>query len=142
MKTKLNVKLLRKVQKFILAEADRFDMGHWLGPASESYGLLKPACGTVCCIAGAVYAIENKLDLKKGYETLPSAYETRKFACQALGFDVPDENSCLYPDNSLFLQTYWPKRYQTAYTTAVTQSGRARAAVRRIEHFIKTKGAE
>jgi hypothetical protein len=50
----MNVKLLRRIQKHILAEPKRLDMGNFIVRKSDGLGSLVrfPKCGTVGCIAG------------------------------------------------------------------------------------------
>jgi hypothetical protein len=81
----MNTKLLRKVQRQILAEPDKFDNNR------ESYRLFAP----------------------------PSPVGSRHDP-----------------------QITWPLKFALAYTKAKTLRGKARVAVRRIDHFIKTKGRE
>lgn len=135
----INTKLLRKIQKFILQEKGRFDMSDWLQPTKSSsvLGDEKALCGTACCLAGAAYVLEHKLDLKKpsSFDDLPSGHSVEIFATRALGLTA---NQRL----RLFFRSEWPAKYATAYVRARSQAGRARAGVNRIEHFIKTKGAE
>lgn len=41
----MNVKLLRKVEKFLLAEPRRFDMSNWISYSSMADVLKEPPCG-------------------------------------------------------------------------------------------------
>ena len=51
---KINVKLLRKVRRHILAEPKRVNMGRFIYRKKDDPEMLEwwPACGTVACIAG------------------------------------------------------------------------------------------
>lgn len=131
----MNVKLLRKVQKFLLDEPRRFDMCNWITNQAENMDVLKdPPCGTACCIAGAVYVIANKLQLDPEKE-YPSSAEVNYFAISALGLGKVEADR-------LFLTPWWPEELYKKYDSARTPLQRAKVGVARIEHFIKTNGAE
>lgn len=135
MKKGINVPLLRKVQKFLLAEPRRFDMTEWINPSEYSNVLKEPPCGTACCIAGATYLIAKKITPCGEIAGTAEAYEVSLAATKALIIDSDQESR-------LYLTSGWPKRFQKAYHKAKTPLARAKAGVARIEHFIKTKGAE
>ena len=133
----MNTKLLRKVQKFLLKEPRRFDMLDWLAPSAFSNTVLeKPPCGTTCCIAGAAFILDRKVEPGKAlteYETYQIS--VRDIATDALGLDLDQRER-------LFYTADWPVKYCVAYHRAKTQRQRVKVGVARIEHFIKTKGAE
>lgn len=58
---KLNVRLLRRIQRHILAEPRRLDMASWayhcVGTKKELAALEMPSCGTRACIAGWAVAL-------------------------------------------------------------------------------------
>lgn len=137
-KMKLNVKLLRKIQRHILAEPRRYDQnaiftrGLTPGDIYEE-GHVVPSCGTIACIGGWAGALS-----KQKRPTDWNNYEnTLRFAQRVLRLD--DRQA-----TRLFAGTGggWPERFDTAYEKAKTPRGRALVAVRRIDHFIKTKGQE
>lgn len=130
------VKLLRKVEKHILAEPKRFYMGWWgthysKDTVEESDAL--PPCGTVACIAGWA----SILALPKG--TLP----TPRFIdslCAEKGQEVLEltiSQSC-----RLFHVDSWPSAFNPAGYSQLEKQKQAELAVARIEHFIATGGAE
>lgn len=136
MKKRINVPLLRKVQKFLLAEPRRFDMGSWVELAEQADILRRPPCGTACCIAGAAFLIDKKIEVKGALNNDKVLYgDILGGASRALKIDDRQENL-------LFFVGWWPRKFQVAYNSAKTPLARAKAGVARINHFIKTKGAE
>jgi len=138
-KSKLNVKLLRKIQKFILAEPRRFFMTYGVEPAETLFisagTKAYPPCGTTCCIAGAAYIIENKIE-KTLSKTRVEWEIVRNTAVKVLG--IPDRERT----EKLFYDEYWPLKFKIQYDDAETPLQRAKVGVARIEHFIKTDGRE
>lgn len=127
----MNVKLLRQVQKFLLAEPRRFDMGEWITSLAYADGVLaNPPCGTALCIAGAAYAISSKLKLD---HTCVESVVVSRGAVEALQLEGP---------SPLFFVCDWPEKFRTKYHNAETPLQRAKVGVARIEHFIKTGGKE
>ena len=135
----MNVKLLRKIQKHILAEPRRLAMCDWIQrgkPGQELtfqdgsvIGQTYAECGTAACIAGWAVILSSKRTPKDSDTVLDRAIKI-------LGITE-------YQSDSLFLRSLgWPQKFSQAYLAAKTPSGKARVAVRRIDHFIKTKGAE
>lgn len=128
----MNVKLLRKVQKFLLDEPRRFDMSNWVRDSGLSNILKHPPCGTACCIAGAAFVLDKKLSLKK------STFD---------GVTVEIDARCSleltpYESDRLFYRINWPGSFSLKYGQAKTPLARAKVGVARIEHFIKTGGQE
>lgn len=114
----MNVRLLRKIQKHILAEPKSYDQDAWIR---------EDDCGTVACIGGWASILSGNKDLT-------AALEISEPSLEVLLAPVP-ANPRLWPRR-------WPEKFYRGYLAAKTARGRARAAVRRIDHFIKTKGAE
>jgi len=132
----MNIEILRKIQKFLLAEPRRFDMTE--GVTSSKYVpsvLEHPPCGTTCCIAGAAYIIENKIE-KTLSKTRVEWEIVRNTAVKVLG--IPDRERT----EKLFYDEYWPLKFKIQYDDAETPLQRAKVGVARIEHFIKTDGRE
>jgi hypothetical protein len=141
-KRKLNVRLLRKIQQHILEEPRRFVMSaavikastpkEWKskkGPFAPDLSSVMPPCGTAACIAGWA-------DILTG--GTGSEWYIRHRAAAALG--VPDIGSwCGHP---LFSENSWPEPFRAQYLAAKTPKRRAEIGAARIDHFIKTKGAE
>jgi hypothetical protein len=132
----MNVKLLRKVKEHILAEPKRLLMDDWIAFASgrkrktfindvckrEHFA----KCGTAACIAGWVCLLA---DGKQPDQSVSSR------AIDLL--EIGD-----YQGSYLFFTNLWPNGLGAAYYAAESASKRAEIAAQRIEHFIKTKGAE
>lgn len=122
----MNTRLLRKVQKHILEEPKRVWMGEWkiVGKQNIKYWELSPpACGTVACISGWAAILNGKPE---------DAYS----ATDILELNR-DEAS------RLFFEVHWPEHFHRAIASAPVQSPEyAKVVSDRIDHFIKTKGAE
>lgn len=142
----MNVKLLREVEKRILAEPRRFDMmtfGDKLDKeAIEALGEEAPPCGTVACIAGHVdwmthprlFAASVAIDRFARDDSIAE----RAAKELGLGFELSQDTYA----GRLFFDDEWPKKFQAAFSKAKTPLQRAKVAVKRIEHFIKTNGKE
>jgi hypothetical protein len=126
----MNVKLLRRIQKHILAEPKRLDMGHFIARKSDGSGLVVrfPQCGTVACIAGwaVTLSTKEKLDYRR--------IEGR--ARQLLGITQTQAKN-------LFFDSNWPQQFAERLGLTEPQTkAHARITAKRIDHFLKTKGAE
>ena len=126
----MNVKLLRKVKKHILQEPRRFFMEKLVekgkpGQAVSLDGIPRslPACGTAACIAGWVCILEKTVQVD------------RRDAEEILG--ISDDEG-----ERLFFVPSWPDRYRSKWRTTTDLRARAKIGANRIDHFIKTKGAE
>lgn len=129
----MNVELLRKVQKHILEEPLRVDMGNWRIDGKfrlESLGVKPekiPACGTIACIAGWADLLANgRLD------------EDLIFA-RAIGALAIDDNQA----DILFHDDEWPADlYYEPYESQPGTKEYAACVSRRIDRFIETGGQE
>lgn len=151
--TKKTINLLRKVEKQILDEPRRLDMNQW-GITNEPNEQF-PACKTQGCIAGWTCMLSDKGLWKSLVQKSRSGdYTERRLDMFLPGF-VPSEKAAKLlnltekqADNLFYFKLWksgvsgWPEKYSNAYDKAKTPAGRARATVNRIEHFIKTDGAE
>ena len=125
----MNVRLLRKVAKHILAEPKRLDM-ETIADKVEG-GRDSPPCGTVGCIAGWACMLTgssvNHADWEKGKRLI----------------DLDSDQAYRLFDYPLgWSSDGWPAKFSKPYVAAKAARQRARIAVARIEHFIKTKGKE
>ena len=141
----MNVRLLRKVQKHILAETKRFIMDDFVVRqaegeetffADDATEVPFAPCGTAACIAGWSVLLERGMRAK--------VKDFHAAGARVLGISTEyDEDHDLSSEATrLFYTCYWPHKFQTRYDSAKSQKQRAKVAVARIEHFIKTKGAE
>jgi hypothetical protein len=141
----MNVRKLRKLQKWILAEPRRYRQDWW-GWTGDTFPVNEqgPPCGTVACLAGNAALME-------GYKA--PLHINGRFECmisprgETVRIDITAKRILGLTDNQrdrLFgLGPHsWPRELWSEYTMAKTPERRAAVAVRRIEHFIKTKGAE
>lgn len=130
------VSLLRKIQKHILAEPRRLDMSGW-GYYDKNPDASMPPCGTVGCIAGWALVLTGAHDPVLSDFPL----DTYTLAEEVLALeDGQAERLFLLREHTFGPR--WPVKYECQYHRAKSPQGRARAAVRRIDHFIKTGGAE
>lgn len=133
----LNVKLLRKVKKHILAEPARLVMADGLllgtpgetrhyAPAYEEPGeCIMPKCGTVGCIAGWACVLGQKDFEKSEYAT--NWFTIRTTAERLLG---------IVYGNELFRVESWPNKLCAKYYRAKTNDQRAKLVAERIDQFI------
>jgi hypothetical protein len=142
-KPKLNVRLLRKIQKHILEEPRRFLMAdvvvkaqtqdEWSIEADDypDMSKLMPPCKTAACIAGWA-------NLLTGAKT-ETQYLSYDRAVDQLGL-VPGSPlaSGWFDLSTLFFAPSWPEPYRTSYEKAETPAKRANVACARIDHLIKT----
>jgi hypothetical protein len=127
----MNVKLLRKVKRYILAEPKRLFMASYFVRKYQYGEMLNgrdfAKCGTAACIAGWTLLL-NKLD---PYFVEAGAHDT---AADLLGINC---------DQALLL--FEPRKWPEKFEKGLNDDGKlstAKVAAARIEHFIKTKGAE
>jgi hypothetical protein len=155
MKKPMNVKLLRQIQKYILAEPKRFYLGSWGGSIlpdvvdslmdnedSFSRTMLeqRPPCGALGCIAGTACILTGAIKPKLGSKIFFFPESTAHKARRLLGIDAAAAERLFYL--SEWGYDGWPRKFERAYERCRTPRGRASVAVRRIDHFIKTKGKE
>lgn len=135
---KLNVRLLRRVKRHILAEPRRLFMSavyttKQLEGGSEVFdgdnGKQRfAACGTAACIAGWTLILSKKSLVSGGDGMTKAAHLLGMGSTHSYGVEAA----------SLFHLCYWPDKFQKRYDAAKRSAGRARVAAARIEHFIKT----
>jgi hypothetical protein len=144
---KMNVKLLRKVQRHILAVPERYDQDGIIefGDPGMTYrnDSTFPECGTIACIGGWVEVLSAKRPrlLAKRKSWGGQTFLNYKKLGHLLGVDQGSVSRLVaYSYDSG--ENAWPAQFRRAYRKAKTQQGRTRVAARRIDHFIKTRGAE
>jgi hypothetical protein len=129
----MNVKLLRKVAKHVLAEPKRLRMEMLRTPMDDLPENLRPPCGTACCFAGWGIVLSK---LSDGFDL---SWPTYKGSPVGLGEQKVDE---LFdtPNNKLFFTGDWPDKFRLKYHAAKRPSTKAKIAVAALEDYIKTKG--
>lgn len=129
-KSKLNVKLLRKIQKHILEEPRRFFMAWFtaLGKPGTKFAskwsdlaATVPPCGTAHCIAGWA---NHFTDHEDASDVVHAAKVLRL------------SESGVYWWN-LFEAGDWPEPFRWHYENAKTPKARAKIAAARIDHLIE-----
>jgi hypothetical protein len=133
------VRMLRKVQRFLMEEPRRFNMREGVVSSTAIKDQLEqPPCGTACCIAGAIYILGNSVALHGqhiGFIVIEH-YAAAQFNLRG------SLASRLFFYNSGLPDERWPNFYANAYQAAQTPLERACIGVARIEHFIATDGQE
>jgi len=115
----MNVRLLRKVQKHIAKEYRRWSWS-FVRPTNES------PCGTQACIGGWTCILGQKL-------SIPLIAKEDKSVLRKINRSIARKLLGLTPKEAQRLFFLWPGQFNP-----YDQSD----AVARIDHFIKTKGAE
>ena len=131
-KPKMNIALLRKVQKEILARPDQFNMDGWF-KQSASNGFRAGGCGTAGCIGGWGLALTLRPKTKR-LDRLNPVQNIETFR-DLFGLTLEQAERLFYEDEWP-LEFKWFELYRPDNLTA------ARLASKRIDHFIKTKGEE
>lgn len=124
----MNVKLLRKVKKHILAEPKRFCF-HWARKSLEA------PCGTRACIAG--WTIILGAGLMEPFDADGDLVIPKSLTRNKMGYYSGPASKLLgiTEEQADRLFVYWPSPFKDRGYDAKT-------AAARIEHFIKTEGKE
>src|SRR6267142_5039862 len=121
---KLNVRLIRKIIKHILAEPNRYYQADWVQtarPGSEiGDGQTFAKCGTAACIAGWAYLLSTK-----DADPHERSHVIMETAENNLGIDRDASRFDLFSGEPSY---DWPAPFGRRYTKAKTPRGRARAA--------------
>ncbi len=135
---KLNVRLLRRIENYIMEEPRRFAMTIFAVKRNEveeqeavpfDWSRTPPPCGTTACIAGTAAILSGK--------TIKEAEKlTTRWYNRLLG--LPRKMGGLdFSSHPLFWHDCWPDPYCFRYRDAKTPRARAKVACARIEHLIK-----
>jgi hypothetical protein len=142
--------LLTRLEALLDSEqAAQFNM-RYFGSTYSVYtkeALAVPVCGTQACLAGeAVLAHglakvlpSGGLSFKNGHLAAPN--EIEETAIKVLGLTVIQKRK-LFFFNYMDGTYGWPEKFEVMYKAAKTPPGRLYVAIRRVEHFIKTRGRE
>lgn len=117
----MNVRLLRKIAKVIQEKPRELEMK--ILHCDEKGVYADKSCATAHCICGWGAVI-----LDEDFDAGPSSHPF-------FGIDSAQRKR-------LFWVSTWPSNFRNAYRKRKTHAARARVTAARIEHFIKTKGAE
>lgn len=135
----MNVKLLKRVRDRIAARPRQFVMCQLFDTETESHTKVSH-CGTAACIAGWAFTLSRKLRPKDARpmaeEDDPSGYVRGWVEAEGVLMLTSAEA------HRLFLSDHWPQPFQKHFNNASSPIEHAKIAVRRINHFIKTKGEE
>ena len=132
----MNIRLLKRVRDYILAEPRRVNMAVWGDIRS---GNVAPACGTVACIAGWTKVLVKRPNLAKLIQDagkLDDFFDDAdKVAKEKLGLSLNQAQQ-------LFYVHHWPSPFETRYNRSRLSKQRARVVADRIDYFIATEGDE
>lgn len=132
----MDIKLLKRVRDRIAARPRQFVMRRLFDDRTESDH--KPShCGTACCILGwGIVLQDSEKRSPKEFAQLFELHELSYFSTRnVFGISWAEGDKLVWADN-------WPEPFRTQFSKAKTDAQHARIAVRRINHFIKTKGKE
>lgn len=153
MKTK-NVRLLivRLETALDSPEAARFNMRHFgnvfFKQITGALPEIAPVCKTQACLAGeAVLAVGTGRILESGGIALgegdyPAHVEILDQATKDLGLSRDQATRLFFFKGWKQPKLGWPDKFAEAYENAKTPQGRLYVAIRRVEHFLATKGRE
>jgi len=131
----MNIKLLRKIQKAIARAPQRLDM---------DIPITSYKCKTTACIAGhAVLLSQKGKRFNKVAEDFVNKFPDSAFSTDWQPIEIRARNLLKLTRgqaNRLFLSWGWPDEYQANYRGTPVE--RVRVAIKRIDHFIETKGLE
>lgn len=127
----MNVKKIKKVAEYILAEPEGYDQDTF-----GTFDTERSRCGTQCCIAGTALLLENPRRYLRALMGEKDGCIERN-AARALELSKAEARQLFYPSD------LWPEPFQSRYAnTEPNTKKRARVAYDRIMHFIKTRGRE
>lgn len=129
----MNVKLLRKIQKHILAEPRRLVMS-----IIERRG--NP--NTLIPVEPDEYSNYNQYEKRQKFADCGTAACIMGWARLLASHYNGHDDSLDIEFGKLCSARTWPTKFAKAYAKAKTARSRARIAANRIEHFIKTRGKE
>lgn len=132
----MNIPLLRKIQDKARKYPRSIQMGWWADPADKNKS---HPCGTVACIAGTAVLL-TKPDLVQKF-----------IECERIGRDAPSlelagQKALRLTEiqaSTLFMPWNWPKDfYERLERVPSGTKAYSEVFCNRIDHFIKTNGAE
>lgn len=127
--------LWAEIKKAIIAHPDQFEMRDWFTtelrfPMRWVEYQAAGGCGTAACIGGwAIHVAKKRKRLKTTAELVGD--DARDDAAELLELSSEEVER-------VFFRGAWPVEFSEAYARARTPLQRARVAVKRINHFIKT----
>lgn len=133
-------KLWPRIKKAIMKYPDQFEMTNWFSRRGLQGTYLNNReigrCGTAACVAGWALHVantnRNNQSIRETRDKLSLRirwYEEEATRVLGLTYDQASR---------LFYAGQWPREFAIRYDNATTPKARAKAAVDRINHFIKT----
>jgi len=133
--------LLRRVEKAILKEPRRMRMNTFGDKRSRKNTKNIPPCATQACIGGHIVWQLNPVLFTRAVEEGDIDWIEHR-ARQALQLTQVEANRLFLFKSWNYGSEGWPKEFSVAYNKAKTPHKRAKVAVARIEHFIRTDKKE
>lgn len=131
----MNVKLLRKVKRHILAEPRRLEMNSWCELSETA------PCGTSACLAGWSGILSGLVRKNEG-----GYFDCENWSAigaKALGLTRDEANRLFrFREQVSAKVKHWPIELSDEYNEAYTPRMRAEITAKRIDLFIRTKGKE
>jgi hypothetical protein len=146
----MNIKNLNKLLAHLKRQkkskyVNRFNMAHWgeRWYSGMRSALRYPVCRTQACLAGeTILALKlGKIHPNGGIDLLDRYSSILFEASNELGLTTEQRDRLFYLPN-WNNGVGWPQKFVEQYNKAKTPAGRLAVAIRRVEHFIKTEGAE
>lgn len=140
-KSKINVRLLRAIQRQIAKEPEQFCMSSWFLKNDAI-----PNCGTSACIAGWAVTVSQKTNPLRAAKSMCPRFEERDVLVGLANDRVAPKarrllGLSLMQGELLFYKENWPEQF--CYDSwGITAKERALLAIARIDHFIATNGEE
>jgi len=155
-KQKLQVLLTRLENQLDSPEAARFNMrtfgSRYSASTDDAFPGFPPVCRTQACLAGETVLALNKakihpkggiLLLSDPLKDSPSiGSQIEQVAMDELELTTAQKQRLFFFKNWTAHKRGWPDNFQHMYENAQTPQGRLYAAIRRVEHFIKTNGRQ
>jgi len=158
-KQKLQVLLTRLEKQLDSPQAARFNMrtfgSRYTTNTDGALPGFTPVCGTQACLAGETVLALNKAEihfnggiilfsdpLKELKESPSYGGQIEQAAAEELELTTAQKQRLFFFKNWTVLKRGWPDNFQHMYENAQTPQGRLYAAIRRVEHFIKTNGRQ
>lgn len=141
-KRKINVPLLRRIQVKARKYPETIMMENWGEVVKKDDA---HPCGAVGCIAGTALLLEKPKRFAELCKQLRSCYYHASYSFREEGaalLGLGTNEAWGYQADRLFLTYCWPGLFRDEWNSAETPEEHADIFCRRIDHFIKTKGAE
>ena len=146
-KKRINYRLLRKCQDLFKRKPQKAYMDGWVCDMNDAIlpaaGEEVPICKTHCCIGGSALLLSGTVRMKSTGEGITYSLKSDKNKCEFNWLKEAKKVLGLTQHQAiiLFNEGHWPAQFQSMDNDTGSRT-LARNMVKRIDHFIKTKGME